>query len=232
MAIENEIVRFIAEMELDPQDQAKFVEGLRKAEDQCESLRKAISDTGNEMAKMKAEGKENTAEYEKLSKQLKNYNSALKSTTKETDSYTAALSTNQMSIKQLNQQARTLRTALNSMHKEANPQLWDKYNNELIATNKRLAELKVGTEQTKGGFSAFFNNIAQGFTVANTAMGIFNAFVGTVKNVLNGIVTQTMVWQDKWEMFTTKMSAGWNQFIANLFQGKDVDPLPFIKAKI
>ena len=40
MAIENEIVRFIAEMELDPQDQAKFVEGLKKAEDQCESLRK------------------------------------------------------------------------------------------------------------------------------------------------------------------------------------------------
>ena len=78
MAIENEIVRFIAEMELDPQDQAKFVEGLKKAEDQCESLRKAISDTGNEMAKMKAEGKDNTAEYEKLSKQLKNYNSALK----------------------------------------------------------------------------------------------------------------------------------------------------------
>lgn len=33
MAIENEIVRFIAEMELDPQDQAKFVEGLKKAED-------------------------------------------------------------------------------------------------------------------------------------------------------------------------------------------------------
>ena len=55
MAIENEIVRFIAEMELDPQDQAKFVEGLQ-AESQCESLRKAISDTGNEMAKMKAEG--------------------------------------------------------------------------------------------------------------------------------------------------------------------------------
>ena len=56
MAIENEIVRFIAEMELDPQDQAKFVEGLSQAESQCESLRKAISDTGNEMAKMKAEG--------------------------------------------------------------------------------------------------------------------------------------------------------------------------------
>lgn len=222
MAIENEIVRFVAEMELDPQDQAKFVEGLRQAESQCESLRKAISDTGNEMAKMKAEGKENTAEYERLSKQLKNYNSALKTTTKETDSYTAALSTNQMSIKQLNQQAKTLRSALNSMHKEANPQLWDKYNNELIAVIKRLAELKVGTEQTEGGFKTFFNNIAQGFTTANVLMAGFNAVVGTVKNVLNGIVTQTMVWQDRWEMFTTKMSAGWNQFIANIFQGKNV----------
>ena len=160
MAIENEIVRFIAEMELDPQDQAKFVEGLRQAEEQCESLRKAISDTGNEMAKMKAEGKENTAEYERLSKQLKNYNAALKTTTKESNAYSAALNINQMSIKQLNQHARTLRSALNSMHKEANPQLWNKYNNELIATNKRLAELKIGTEQTKGGFRAFFDHLS------------------------------------------------------------------------
>ena len=198
------------------------MEGLRQAESQCESLRKAISDTGNEMAKMKAEGKENSAEYERLSKQLKNYNSALKTTTKETDSYTAALSTNQMSIKQLNQQAKTLRSALNSMHKEANPQLWNKYNGELIAVNKRLAELKVGTEQTKGGFKTFFNNIAQGFTTANVLMTGFNTVVGLVKSALHGIVTQTMDWQDRWEMFTTKMSAGWNQFIANIGQGKNV----------
>ena len=222
MAIENEIVRFIAEMELDPQDQAKFVEGLRQAEEQCESLRKAISDTGNEMVKMKAEGKENTAEYEKLSRQLKNYNSALKTSTKETDSYTAALSTNQMSIKQLNQQAKTLRSALNSMHKETNPQLWNKYNGELIAVNKRLAELKVGTEQTKGGFKTFFNNIAQGFTVANTVMTGFNALAGVVRKAWESFSSQTMVWQDKIEMFSTKVSAGWNQMIANMFQGKDV----------
>lgn len=227
MAIENEIVRFIAEMELDPQDQAKFVEGLRQAEDQCESLRKAISDTGNEMAKMRAEGKENTSEYERLSRQLKNYNSALKSTTKETDSYTAALSTNQMSIKQLNQHARTLRTALSSMHKEANPQLWEKYNNELIATNKRLAELKVGTAQTKGGLSAFFNNIAQGFTTANVLMEGFNALAGVIRKAWDSFSKQTMVWQDRIEMFSTKVNAGWNQMIANMLQGKDV-----IKASI
>ena len=227
MAIENEIVRFIAEMELDPQDQAKFVEGLRQAEEQCESLRKAISDTGNEMAKMKAEGKENTAEYEKLSRQLKNYNSALKTSTKETDSYTAALSTNQMSIKQLNQHARTLRSALNSMHKEANPQLWNKYNNELIATNKRLAELKIGTEQTKGGLSDIFNDVAQGFTAANGVMTLLNGALGLVRKGVQDIKEETQVVGDWWNMMTAQMSAGWNQFISTLFQGKDV-----IKASI
>ena len=227
MAIENEIVRFIAEMELDPQDQAKFVEGLRQAEEQCESLRKAISDTGNEMAKMKAEGKENTVEYEKLSRQLKNYNSALKTSTKETDSYTAALSTNQMSIKQLNQHARTLRSALSSMHKEANPQLWNKYNNELIATNKRLAELKIGTEQTKGGLSDIFNDVAQGFTAANGVMTLLNGALGLVRKGIQDIKEETQVVGDWWNMMTAQMSAGWNQFISTLFQGKDV-----IKASI
>ena len=33
---------------------------------------------------------------------------------------------------------------------------------------------------------------------------------------------QTQVWGDKWQMTVTKVQAGWNQFIANLFQGKDV----------
>ncbi|MBO8475197.1 MAG: hypothetical protein IAB91_07910 [Bacteroidetes bacterium] len=226
MAIENEIVRFIAEMELDPQDQAKFVEGLRKAEDQCESLRKAISDTGNEMAKMKAEGKENTAEYEKLSKQLKNYNSALKTTTKETDSYTAALSTNQMSIKQLNQHARTLRTALNSMHKEANPQLWNKYNNELIKTEDRLKELKIGANGIKEPFLSM-RKILENAKTAPAILGYITVGVNALKSVFQQMTQQTMAWQDKWEMATTKMSAGWNQFIANIGQGKDV-----IKASI
>lgn len=221
MAIENEIVRFIAEMELDPQDQAKFVEGLRQAESQCESLRKAISDTGNEMAKMKAEGKENTAEYERLSKQLKNYNSALKTTTKETDSYTAALSTNQMSIKQLNQQAKTLRSALNSMHKEANPQLWNKYNRELIQTEERLNELKVGVNGIKEPFLSM-RKILENAKTAPAIFGYISVAIKGVVSVFKQMTQQSMEWGDRWEMFTTKMSAGWNQFIANIGQGKNV----------
>lgn len=222
MAVENEMVRFIAEMDLDPQDVAKFTEGLRSAEEQCESLRKAISDTTNQMAKLKAEGKENTEEYENLSKTQKNYINALKTSTKEANSYSAALNLNQMSIKQLRQHANQLRTALNSMHKDANPQLWKKYNNELIATNKRLGEMKIGVEQTKGGFKTFTKRLTDNLSQAGFALSGLNMITGIVKKGIQDFTTETMVWQDRFEMATTKMSAGWKQFIANLGQGKDV----------
>lgn len=227
MAVENEIVRFIAEMELDPQDVAKFTEGLRSAEEQCESLRKAISDTTNQMAKLKAEGKDNTDEYARLSKTQENYIKALKTSTKEANSYSAALNLNQMSIKQLRQHAKQLRTALNSMHKDANPQLWDKYNDELIATNKRLGEMKIGVEQSKKGFKDFLNSFAGGLTTAGIAMSAFNSLSTLVKKGLNDFVSQTQVWGDKWQMAQTKFNAGWNQMIANIGQGKNV-----IKASI
>lgn len=222
MAVENEIVRFVAEMELDPQDVANFTEGLRSAEEQCESLRKAISDTTNQMAKLKAEGKDNTDEYARLSKTQENYVKALKTSTKEANSYAAALNLNQMSIKQLRQHANQLRTALNSMHKDANPQLWNKYNNELIATNKRLGEMKIGVEQSKKGWKDFANTFAGGLTTASVAMSGLNTLANLLKKGIQDFTTETMVWQDRFEMAATKMSAGWNQFIANIGQGKNV----------
>ena len=222
MAVENEIVRFIAEMELDPQDVAKFTEGLRSAEEQCESLRKAISDTTNQMVKLKAEGKDNTDEYAKLSKTQENYIKALKTSTKEANSYSAALNLNQMSIKQLRQHSTLLRTALNSMHKDANPQLWNKYNNELIATNKRLGELKIGVEQTKGGFRSFTAGLVKNLSNAGFALSGLNMITGIVKKGIIDMTEQTQVWGDKWQMAQTKFNAGWNQMIANIGQGKNV----------
>lgn len=222
MAVENEIVRFIAEMELDPQDVAKFTEGLRSAEEQCESLRKAISDTTNQMAKLKAEGKENTDEYVKLSRTQENYIKALKTSTKEANSYAAALNLNQMSIKQLREHATMLRTALNSMHKDANPQLWNKYNNELIATNKRLGEMKIGVEQTKGGFKSFTAGLVKNLSNAGFALSGLNMITGIVKKGIVDMTEQTQVWGDKWQMAQTKFNAGWNQMIANIGQGKNV----------
>ena len=226
MAIENEIVRFIAEMDLDPQDVAKFTEGLRSAEEQCESLRKAISDTTNQMAKLKAEGKENTEEYENLSKAQKNYVSALKTVTKEADSYSASLNRNQMSINQLNKEAQRLRTALRAMHKDANPALWNKYNKELIATEDRLKELQLGTKSIQEpmlSLRRIFGSWKNPAFLGSVGVGALNL----LKQGFIQMTEQTQVWGDMWQMAQTKFNAGWNQMIANIGQGKNV-----IKASI
>lgn len=227
MAIENEIVRFIAEMELDPQDQAKFTEGLKDSEKRCEALRDSIEATNKKLTELRLKGKENTNEFKNLEAQLKADTQALKETSKEAQRYSAALGINQMSIKQLQQHAKSLRSIISGLHKEANPQLWDKYQSELGATNARLKELKKGTEQTEGGFRALFGNLTQGITVGNLWSQALTGAFSLLKKGLGDAVSQTMVWQDRWEMFTTKMTAGWNQFIANIFQGKNV-----IKASI
>lgn len=226
MAIENEIVRFIAEMDLDPQDVAKFTEGLRSAEEQCESLRKAISDTTNQMAKLKAEGKENTEEYENLSKTQKNYVSVLKTVTKEADSYSASLNRNQMSINQLNKESQRLRTALRAMHKDANPQLWNKYNKELIATEDRLKELQIGAKSVQEPILSL-KNIFANFKTVPGIMGLAVGGLNLLKQGLIQMTEQTQVWGDMWQMAQTKFNAGWNQMIANIGQGKNV-----IKASI
>ena len=227
MAIENEIVRFIAEMELDPQDQAKFTEGLKDSEKRCEALRDSIEATNKKLTELRLKGKENTNEFKNLETQLKADTQALKETSKEAQRYSAALGINQMSIKQLQQHAKSLRSIISGLHKEADPQLWDRYQAELGATNARLKELKNGTEQTEGGFKALFGNLTQGITVGNLWSQALTGAFGLLKKGLSDAVSQTMVWQDKWEMFTTKMTAGWNQFIANISQGKNV-----IKASI
>lgn len=226
MAVENEIVRFIAEMELDPQDVAKFTEGLRSAEEQCESLRKAISDTTNQMAKLKAEGKDNTDEYEKLAKAQKNYQNALKTVTKEADSYSASLNRNQMSINQLNKEAQRLRNALKTMHKDANPELWNKYNKELIATEGRLKELQIGAKSVQEPILSL-KNIFANFKTVPGIMGLAAGGLNLLKQGFIQMTEQTQVWGDMWQMMQTKFNAGWNQMIANIGQGRNV-----IKASI
>ena len=222
MAIENEIVRFIAEMEVDPQDQAKLTEGLKDSEKRCEALRDSIEATNKKLTELRLKGKENTNEFKNLETQLKADTQALKETSKEAQRYSAALGINQMSIKQLQQHAKSLRSIISGLHKEADPQLWDRYQAELGATNARLKELKNGTEQTEGGFKALFGNLTQGITVGNLWSQALTGAFGLLKKGLSDAVSQTMVWGDAWTMATVKFRAGWNQFISNIGQGKDV----------
>ena len=226
MAVENEMVRFVAEIELDPKDQEKFAKALRGAEEQCESLRKSIASTETQMAKMRVEGKENTDEFRRLQQEQKDYNKALKQAIKESNSYSSALDLNKMSVNQLKKHAQQLRSALNSMHKDANPALWDKYNKELIRTEDRLKDLRIGVNGIKEPMLSF-RKITDNLKTVPGILGSVAAGATVLVSGLKKMTEQTQVWGDSWAMTQAKVSAGWKQFLANFGQGRNV-----IKASI
>ena len=221
MSVENEIVRFIAEVELDPQDAAAFTANLQKAEQDCETLRQTIAKTHQEMAVMRAKGAENTEEYKKLSATLTDSYKSLKEQTKAANKYAATLDKGKMSIKQLRDHAKHLRTALNSMHKEANPALWQQYNKELIETEKRLDDLKLGVAGIKEPLLSF-NKMKEGLKSPAVWLAAGAKAAQLLWRGFKKMTEQTQVWGDKWGLVTAQVNAGWNQLIANILQGDNV----------
>lgn len=218
MAIENEIVRFVAEMKLDPQDAEKFTAGLKDAEARCEELRKEIDATTAQMARMRAEGKSDSEEFQKLAKQQKENLAALKASSKEANAYSSALKLNQMSIRQLQSHAKQLRSALNSMHKEANPQLWKKYRKELALTEGRLKDLKDdmnGFKEPMKSVKDFFGK----FKTAPGIIGIATTAVALLSKQFKVAVETTQAWGDKWEEVRVTFSAGWEQMLRRFTSG-------------
>lgn len=223
MAIENEIVKFVAEMELDPATSAKFTEGLKAANKECDTLRQTIVKTQKELMDMKTAGKENSEEYKALEKDLAKYNTQLKNASAHANKFASALGVNQMSMNQLKAYTKKLRKEMDSLRKDTDPELWGKYNAKLKEAEERMKELKGGMKET-GGILDFLQNKWSG--VAAVA-GIVVKVAGAVYDAFGKISQETQAWGDRWDLVHAKMSAGWKQLIANIGQGREV-----IKASI
>ena len=219
--IDNEIVKFIAEVELDPQMAAEYTKGLQEAEKHNAALRKSISETARKMDELRAAGKENTSEFQKHKASLEADTKALKESSKQAEKYSAALGIQAMNFSQLQKHAKQVRAALNSVHKEANPELWNKYNKELIATQKRMSELKGGTAQTKGVLDGMFKKIIPTFDVVTVGMKAVNAVVGVGKKVWSDLKSETQKLGDAFQVEMAAMNAVWKQFIRNISAGRD-----------
>lgn len=55
--IENEVVRFVAKIDLDPEDEAAFRQGLKDSEAECANLRDTIASTAEKMSQLRPEEK-------------------------------------------------------------------------------------------------------------------------------------------------------------------------------
>ena len=218
MSVTNEVVKFIAEIELDAQDKATFTKALKESNEECAAFRKEIANTEKEMAKLASAGKKDSDEFKKLGEHLNSTKEKLKSSSKEANKYASMLGLNSMTYNQLKAYASRLRKELNSLHKDTDPEVWEKYNKELTETEKRMKEVQGGMKQEKTALeslSAIGKKLGPTITIASSLFGLF-------KSGFQQMTEQSQVWGDKWQMTVTKAQAGWNQLIANIGQGNDV----------
>lgn len=221
-SLKNEIVKFIADIELDPQQAASYQKNLADCEQSASALRKSIAETTEKMDQMRAAGQESTSAYQALKKSLDADTKALKEASKSADKYAEALGINSMSLSQLQKHAKQVRTALANTHKEANPKVWQKYNDELKKTEARIREVKAGGEKTGSAMKGLGASIAGGFTVGTLAVKAIGAAINVAKKAFQTFTTATQTWADQWQIATEMAKAGWEQFIANIGQGTDV----------
>lgn len=221
-SLKNEIVKFIADIQLDPQQAASYQKNLADCERSASALRKSIAETTEKMDQMRAAGQESTSAYQALKKSLDADTKALKEASKNADKYAEALGINSMSLSQLQKHAKLVRTALANTHKEANPKVWQKYNDELKKTEARIREVKAGGEKTGSAMKGLGASIAGGFTVGSLAVKAIGAATNIAKKAFETFTTATQTWSDKWQVATEMAKAGWQQFIANIGQGSNV----------
>ena len=218
MSVTNEIVKFIAGIELDPKDKEAFTKALKESNDICAAFRQEIAETEKEIEKLAKAGKKDSDEFKKLNSQLEITKSKLQSSSKEANKYASILGINSMSYNQLKNHASKLRKEINSLHKESDPENWEKYNNELIATEQRMKEVKAGAEQNESVFGRLKNIVGK-----NQTLFTLLALSGKVVwSAFQQMTEQTQAWGDKWQVTVAKVKAGWNQLIANIGQGNDV----------
>lgn len=219
--LDNEIVKFIAEVELDPQTAAQYQQNLADTEKHNEALRKSISETVRKMEEMRAQGKQNTEEFKRLQASLDADVKALKESTKQSDKYAAALGVQAMSMTQLQQRAKLLRKEMNAVHKETNPQLWEKYHKELQVVEKRMAELKGGTDSFGKAFSGLKGKIVPTFDVVSLGLKGVHALLQFGKKLWKDAREETQKWGDAIQVEVAAAEAVWHHFVRNISASRD-----------
>ena len=81
-SLKNEVVKFIADIQLDPQQAASYQKNLADCERSASALRKSIAETTEKMDQMRAAGQESTSAYQALKKSLDADTKPLKEATK------------------------------------------------------------------------------------------------------------------------------------------------------
>lgn len=148
-------------------------EAIRKLTESNRDLEKVSKSASLEMAKLEAQGKKNTKEYQVLEKVIEMNKNAIKENKEEIQKKTEALDLNAKTMKQLRKDAKDLKIQLDSTSKAADPETYAKLEKELDDVTGRIKELRTGTQTLQQRLTSIpgpAGQVAQGFYGIGTAM--------------------------------------------------------------
>lgn len=217
MAIQNEVFKFVAEIELDEKTINEFTAALKTANDHCDELRQTIAKNQKDLMKLSAAGKENTDEFKALKKELAENTANLKKSSEQANKYASALGVNKMTANQLKGYIKRLKTEMDSLHKDVDPNRWNNYNNRLKEAQRRMEELEGGIKKTGGVMDLLQSKWGKMAGWATVTKKVLSAIYGGLERISQ----ETQAFGDKWQMAHAQISAGWSQLLANISTGSE-----------
>lgn len=218
MSIQNEVFKFVAEIELDEKTTNEFTAALKTANDHCDELRQTIAKNQKDLMKLSAAGKENTDEFKALKKELAENTANLKKSSEQANKYASALGVNKMTANQLKGYIKRLKTEMDSLHKDVDPNHWNKYNDRLKAAQRRMEELEGGIKKTGGVMDILQSKWGKMAGWATVTKKVLSAIYGGLERISQ----ETQTFGDKWQTAHAQISAGWSQLLANISSGSGV----------
>ena len=121
---------------------------LKKLESETAGLRWENERLNKQKTSLKALGKEETEENKKLSKAIRDNSKQIKENETRMTAQRQVIGVTAMSIKDLRARARDLKKELNNTSQAANPTEYRRLEKQLISVEKRMGQLRGGTQRT------------------------------------------------------------------------------------
>ena len=136
---------------------------IRNSEDTIRAHRNALS-------KLAAQGKQDTDEYKRLEKAIRDEQAAIKLNTAQLKAQTDALRLDQLSMNQLRKRAAELKRELDRLVKANDPAKWEEVNRKYQETIQYMDQLNGKVKQTGESITDIFKNKFTQFTAAGNLL--------------------------------------------------------------
>lgn len=163
---------------------AKAQQEIHKLETQSAALRNENKQRLQQMIKLEASGKKETAAYKQLAATYKDTGKQIRDLTSKIQDQTHKLDTNAMTMSQLRKQSKSLQKELDNVSQALNPKQYEALESRLQQVNGRMAELK---QNAKGYKEILASDDYNNFFLGQMAVKGIDLAMGWVKSLTGSL---------------------------------------------